>query len=365
APPVPHRAKRLTPHPPEPEGVAPGSMLPNLDFYEPRTAHGSSLSPAIHAGLLARAGRYRAALEALQIAARLDLDDLTGSAAGGVHVATMGGLWQALVYGVAGGGRGRGRRVVHPRPPPGGGGLWAAACLGLRSVAAERRPPDCRSSPAAAVARARALAPLPRRAAADPHRSRPRQPRLRALRNRARKQQLGGDEEMKTVLAALDSSLAGNPVLISARSLAHMLGARVRAVHVTAGDDRTARNVAEAAGVALRVVSGPVVERLTEEGRDDDVTAVVIGARGTPRGRRPLGSTALAVATSLLKPVVVVPPDARLAPEFHRILVPLEGTTSTSLAPRSLFKVAHGAQLDAIALHVHAERDIRAFTDQP
>jgi nucleotide-binding universal stress UspA family protein len=170
---------------------------------------------------------------------------------------------------------------------------------------------------------------------------------------------------MKTVLAALDSSLAGNPVLISARSLAHMLGARVRAVHVTAGDDRTARNVAEAAGVALRVVSGPVVERLTEEGRDDDVTAVVIGARGTPRGRRPLGSTALAVATSLLKPVVVVPPDARLAPEFHRILVPLEGTTSTSLAPRSLFKVAHGAQLDVIALHVHEEEDIPAFTDQP
>jgi nucleotide-binding universal stress UspA family protein len=73
----------------------------------------------------------------------------------------------------------------------------------------------------------------------------------------------------------------------------------------------------------------------------------------------------LAVATSLLKPVVVVPPDARLAPEFHRILVPLEGTTSTSLAPRSLFKVAHGAQLDVIALHVHEEEDIPAFTDQP
>ena len=40
-----------------------GRWLPNLDFYESRTAHGSSLSPAIHAGLLARAGRYRAALE--------------------------------------------------------------------------------------------------------------------------------------------------------------------------------------------------------------------------------------------------------------------------------------------------------------
>ena len=85
-----------------PEEVARGSLLPNLDFYEPRTAHGSSLSPAIHAGLFARAGRYRSALGALQIAARIDLDDLTASTAGGLHLATMGGLWQALAFGFAG-----------------------------------------------------------------------------------------------------------------------------------------------------------------------------------------------------------------------------------------------------------------------
>ena len=40
-----------------PDEVAPGSLAANLDFYEPRTAHGSSLSPGIHAALLARAGR--------------------------------------------------------------------------------------------------------------------------------------------------------------------------------------------------------------------------------------------------------------------------------------------------------------------
>ena len=34
--------------------MAPGSLGPNLDFYEPRTAHGSSLSPGIHAALFAR-----------------------------------------------------------------------------------------------------------------------------------------------------------------------------------------------------------------------------------------------------------------------------------------------------------------------
>jgi nucleotide-binding universal stress UspA family protein len=170
---------------------------------------------------------------------------------------------------------------------------------------------------------------------------------------------------MKTVLAAIDSSLAAHPVMATARALGHVLGAEVGAVHVVAADDGTARAVAESAEVALRVVSGPVVERLVEAGREDDVIAVVIGARGTPSGRRPLGSTAFAVATSLLKPVVVVPPDARVGHEFRRILVPLEGTTSTSLAPRSLVEVARGAKLEVIALHVHEEEEIPAFTDQP
>ena len=36
------------------------------------------------------------------MAARIDLDDLTGTSAGGVHLATMGGLWQALAFGFAG-----------------------------------------------------------------------------------------------------------------------------------------------------------------------------------------------------------------------------------------------------------------------
>jgi trehalose/maltose hydrolase-like predicted phosphorylase len=85
-----------------PEEVVPGSLKPCLSFYEPRTAHGSSLSPAISASLLARAGEPERALELFNIAARLDLDDLTKTTAGGVHLATMGGLWQALASGFLG-----------------------------------------------------------------------------------------------------------------------------------------------------------------------------------------------------------------------------------------------------------------------
>jgi len=112
-----------------PDEVADGSLVPNLDFYEPRTAHGSSLSPAIHASLFARAGRYRPALEALRLAARIDLDDLTGSTAGGLHLATMGGLWQALAFGVAGVRPRNGRLVVDPRLPPEWNALELSLCF--------------------------------------------------------------------------------------------------------------------------------------------------------------------------------------------------------------------------------------------
>lgn len=157
---------------------------------------------------------------------------------------------------------------------------------------------------------------------------------------------------MTTVLAALDNSLATNPVLVAARSLARVLGARVNAVHVAPRPEGELENAAAAVGVPLRTVTGPVVESLVAAGRADDVAAVVIGARSTPSGRHPLGSTAVGVATSLPKAVVIVPPMGRVAPELKRILVPLEGTVSTSLAPRAIVELAQGAEIEVVALHV-------------
>jgi trehalose/maltose hydrolase-like predicted phosphorylase len=112
-----------------PDEVPPGSLEPNLAFYEPRTAHGSSLSPAVHASLFARAGRLGRAVEFLKIAAALDLDDLTGSTASGLHLATMGGVWQALAFGFAGL-RPRGETlVVDPRLPEGWDELELRVCF--------------------------------------------------------------------------------------------------------------------------------------------------------------------------------------------------------------------------------------------
>jgi trehalose/maltose hydrolase-like predicted phosphorylase len=112
-----------------PDEVAPDSLSANLDFYEHRTAHGSSLSPAVHAALLARDRRFEEALHWLRIAARIDLDDLTGSTSGGLHLATMGGLWQAMVHGFAGVRVGQDRIVVDPRMPPQWNGLHVGLCF--------------------------------------------------------------------------------------------------------------------------------------------------------------------------------------------------------------------------------------------
>jgi trehalose/maltose hydrolase-like predicted phosphorylase len=82
--------------------MPPGSCGNDLDHYLPRTSHGSSLSPAIHAGLLAAAGRPDEALGWFRMALALDLDDLTGTTAGGIHLANIGGAWQALLGGFLG-----------------------------------------------------------------------------------------------------------------------------------------------------------------------------------------------------------------------------------------------------------------------
>src|SRR5262249_6044586 len=87
--------------------------------YEPRTTHGSSLSPALHALIAARLGDGALARRYMQQASDIDLANDAGTVAGGVHMAALGGLWQAVVFGVAGvGARGNGI-ALDPQLPEG------------------------------------------------------------------------------------------------------------------------------------------------------------------------------------------------------------------------------------------------------
>src|SRR6516165_8686708 len=80
----------------------PGTLVEtNFRHYEPRCAHGSSLSAGFHALVAARLGDPEMALRYLRETAALDLD-LDPNSAGGVRIAGLGALWQSVIFGFAG-----------------------------------------------------------------------------------------------------------------------------------------------------------------------------------------------------------------------------------------------------------------------
>jgi kojibiose phosphorylase len=85
-----------------PELWSEGSLRRNFDYYEPITAHTSSLSPPMHALVAALLRDEERCLEFLDETARIDTSHDYRPAAGGTHIAAMGGLWQAVVFGLGG-----------------------------------------------------------------------------------------------------------------------------------------------------------------------------------------------------------------------------------------------------------------------
>jgi kojibiose phosphorylase len=87
-----------------PELFGPDVVRANYDYYTPRTDHsyGSSLGPSIQAIMSCQVGDVDAAYEHFMRSARADLFDVRGNAGDGIHGASAGGLWQAVVFGFAG-----------------------------------------------------------------------------------------------------------------------------------------------------------------------------------------------------------------------------------------------------------------------
>ncbi len=85
-----------------PEAFSDELTRANFDYYDPITTSDSSLSPPIESAVAARIGRADLALAYFRHAAFLDLANLAGNTADGVHLATAGGVWQALVSGFGG-----------------------------------------------------------------------------------------------------------------------------------------------------------------------------------------------------------------------------------------------------------------------
>ncbi len=89
----------------------------NFDYYDPITTRDSSLSSCIQSIVASELGYGRKALEYFLDAALVDLADIGGNVVDGVHIASAGGVWMALVHGFAGFRDHEGRYAFRPRLP--------------------------------------------------------------------------------------------------------------------------------------------------------------------------------------------------------------------------------------------------------
>jgi len=90
-----------------PDLVSPEALRANWEYYEPRTQHGSSLSPAVYGMTAAWTGHMGEAFDYFWKAALIDLKNTNravsgGTFIGGIHTAACGALWQVVTMGFAG-----------------------------------------------------------------------------------------------------------------------------------------------------------------------------------------------------------------------------------------------------------------------
>jgi beta-phosphoglucomutase len=93
----------------------------NWDYYASRTdiTYGSSLGPGVHAILAADVDRADEAYKHFLQSAMVDLEDLRGNAADGIHGASAGAVWQSVIFGFAGIQLLNEKPIAKPHLPPG------------------------------------------------------------------------------------------------------------------------------------------------------------------------------------------------------------------------------------------------------
>jgi alpha,alpha-trehalose phosphorylase len=89
----------------------------NFDYYDPLTTRDSSLSSCVQSIVATEIGYEDRAMEYFAEAVLVDLADLGGNVTDGVHIASAGGVWMALVYGFGGMRDYDGDLDFHPRLP--------------------------------------------------------------------------------------------------------------------------------------------------------------------------------------------------------------------------------------------------------
>lgn len=120
-----------------PDLFDPETVCANFDFYEARTMHKSSLSPAIHAIMGIEAGATDKAVQYFRRSVLVDLVDNQGNTRDGIHIASASGSWMSVVAGFGGFRVRDGRPAFDPWLPPEWTSVqfnlsWHGSLLGVR-----------------------------------------------------------------------------------------------------------------------------------------------------------------------------------------------------------------------------------------
>jgi alpha,alpha-trehalose phosphorylase len=84
------------------QDFSPEQKRRNFDYYDPLTTGDSSLSACIQSIVAAELGYDDVARRYFTFALLMDLADVSGNLKDGTHIASVGGTWMAVVYGLAG-----------------------------------------------------------------------------------------------------------------------------------------------------------------------------------------------------------------------------------------------------------------------
>lgn len=167
--------------------------------------------------------------------------------------------------------------------------------------------------------------------------------------------------QIQRVVAALDDSDAATPVAAVTQAIASVLDAPAHAIHIRENGGRTARAVANSAGLPYEEHEGNVVDVLVGRARAGDL--VVLGSQDRPRPGIPVGHIARNVMTRCKAPLVIVPPNPIPVTTAPVLLIPLDGTVDSAPTLHAVCELFHDARCDVVSLYVFEDATLPPFGD--
>jgi nucleotide-binding universal stress UspA family protein len=162
------------------------------------------------------------------------------------------------------------------------------------------------------------------------------------------------------ILVPLDGSEAALAALPIAKVLAEVEQATLRLVHIAGSQplepellSRLRLAGPELDGATIDTFTGQPAAEILNIAKEIKPLVIVMCNHSSTEPRKVLGRTATEVLRRTSCPLVLVPPDRGLTPwHLHHVLVPHDGTPSTSAALRPAGQIAEHAGAELLVVHV-------------